>query len=82
MCMAHRLAPSSDTRLRVPGNVHHHLRHPLPRSYFGNAIVRDLVVARVEDVLAHPLGFVVRAIRDVVDHVDDAYVRSVVDLLG
>ena len=81
MCVARGLAPCSDTRLRVPANVRHRLRPALPRSYFGNAIVRDLVVARVEDVLDRPLGFVAQAIKDAVDRVDDAYVRSVVDYL-
>ncbi|CAL5005999.1 unnamed protein product [Urochloa decumbens] len=81
MCVARGLAAGSDTRLRVPANVRHRLRPPLPRSYFGNAIVRDLVTARVEDVLARPLGFAAQAIKDAVDRVDDAYVRSVVDFL-
>ncbi|RCV31280.1 hypothetical protein SETIT_6G164300v2 [Setaria italica] len=81
MCAARGLAPGVDTRLRVPANVRHRLRPPLPRSYFGNAIVRDLVTARVEDVLARPLGFVARAIGDAVGRVDDAYARSVVDYL-
>lgn len=81
MCVARGLAPGSDTRLRVPANVRHRLRPPLPRSYFGNAIVRDLVTTRVEDVLERPLGFVAQAIKDAVDRVNDAYVRSVVDYL-
>ncbi|CAL5001870.1 unnamed protein product [Urochloa decumbens] len=81
MCVARGLPAGSDTRLRVPANVRHRLRPALPRSYFGNAIVRDLVTARVEDVLARPLGFAAQAIKDAVDRVDDAYVRSVVDFL-
>nr|CAB3481082.1 unnamed protein product [Digitaria exilis] len=81
MCAARGLPHGSETRLRVPANVRHRLRPPLPRSYFGNAIVRDLVTTRVEDVLARPLGFVAQAIKDAVDRVDDAYVRSVVDYL-
>jgi len=81
MCVTRGLPAGADTRLRVPANVCHRLRPPLPRSYFGNAIVRDLVTTRVEDVLARPLGFVAQAIKDAVDRVDDAYVRSVVDYL-
>ncbi|TVU05695.1 hypothetical protein EJB05_48872 [Eragrostis curvula] len=81
VCVARALAPGSDTRLRVPANIRHRLRPPLPRSYFGNAIVRDLVTTRVEDVLARTLGFTAQAIKDAVDRVDDAYVRSVVDYL-
>jgi len=81
MCVARALPADGETRLRVPANIRQRLRPPLPATYFGNAIVRDLVVARVEDVLARPLGFVAQAIRDAVDRVDDAYVRSVVNYL-
>ena len=43
--------------------------------------MRDLVTTRVEDVLACPLGFVAQAIKDAVDRVGDAYVRSVLNYL-
>ncbi|KAI4969309.1 hypothetical protein ZWY2020_000223 [Hordeum vulgare] len=81
MCVARGLAAGSDTRLRVPANIRHRLRPPLPRQFFGNAIVRDLVTVKVGDVLAQPLGYVADTIRKAVEHVDDAYTRSVMDYL-
>uniref|UniRef100_M8BAH8 Anthranilate N-benzoyltransferase protein 2 n=1 Tax=Aegilops tauschii TaxID=37682 RepID=M8BAH8_AEGTA len=81
MCVARGLAPGSDTRLRVPANIRHRLRPQLPRQFFGNAIVRDLVTVKVGDVLSQPLGYVADTIRKAVDHVDDAYTRSVIDYL-
>ncbi|XP_037458109.1 putrescine hydroxycinnamoyltransferase 1-like [Triticum dicoccoides] len=81
MCVARGLAPGSDTRLRVPANIRHRLRPQLPRQFFGNAIVRDLVSVKVGDVLSQPLGYVADMIRKAVDHVDDAYTRSVIDYL-
>lgn len=81
MCVARGLPAGSDTRLRVPANVRQRLRPPLPASYFGNAIVRDLVTVRVADVLSQPLGFVAERIKRAVARVDDARVRSVVDYL-
>ncbi|XP_037467705.1 putrescine hydroxycinnamoyltransferase 1-like [Triticum dicoccoides] len=81
MCVARGLAPGSDTRLRVPANIRHRLRPQLPRQFFGNAIVRDLVTVKVGDVLSQPLGYVADMIRKAVDHVDDAYTRSVIDYL-
>nr|CAB3483096.1 unnamed protein product [Digitaria exilis] len=81
MCVARGLSPCSETRLRGPVNVRHRLRPPLPKGYFGNAIVRNQVTVRVEDVLERPLGFVAEAIKDGVDRLDDGYVRSVVDYL-
>ncbi|CAD6224952.1 unnamed protein product [Miscanthus lutarioriparius] len=61
--------------------VYTRLRPPLPATYFGNAIVRDLVTVKVGDVLSQPLGFVADRIKRAVSRVDDAFVRSVVDYL-
>jgi shikimate O-hydroxycinnamoyltransferase len=82
MCVARGLAPASDTRLRVTVNVRHRLRPPVPRHFTGNAILRDLVTVKVADVLAQPLGYVADTIREALEDVDDAYVRSVIDYLG
>ena len=45
VCVARGLAPGADTMLGLPANVRHRLRPPLPRTCFGNAVVRDLVTA-------------------------------------
>ncbi|KAM0913304.1 hypothetical protein ACQ4PT_012249 [Festuca glaucescens] len=82
MCVARGLAPASDTRLRVTVNVRHRLRPPVPRHFTGNAILRDLVTVKVADVLAQPLGYVADTIREALEDVDDAHVRSVIDYLG
>nr|CAB3481084.1 unnamed protein product [Digitaria exilis] len=81
VCVARGNAPDSDTRLGLPANVRHRLNPPLPRSFFGNAVVRDLVTARVRDVLDSPLGSVAEKVKKAVDRVDDAFARSVVDYL-
>ncbi|CAN6195979.1 unnamed protein product [Urochloa humidicola] len=82
MCVARGLQAEADTRLRVPANIRQRLRPQLPASYFGNAIVRDLVTVKVGDVLSQPLGFVAERIKRAVSRVDDAFVRSVIDYLG
>lgn len=81
MCVARGLAPDAESRLRVPANIRSRLRPQLPATYFGNAIVRDLVTVRVGDVLSQPLGFVAERIKRAVARVDDAFVRSVIDYL-
>jgi shikimate O-hydroxycinnamoyltransferase len=81
MCVARSLPADGETRLRVPANIRQRLRPPLPATYFGNAIVRDLVTVKVGDVLSQPLGFVADRIKRAVSRVDDAFVRSVVDYL-
>ncbi|CAL5005997.1 unnamed protein product [Urochloa decumbens] len=81
VCVARGKAPGADTRLGLPANVRHRVSPPLPRGYFGNAVVRDLVAARVGDLLGSSLGSVAETIRKAVDGVGDAFVRSVVDYL-
>jgi len=81
VCVARGMAPGADTRLGLPANVRHRLSPPLPRSFFGNAVVRDLVTARVGDLLGSPLGSVAETIKKAVDGVGDAFVRSVLDYL-
>ncbi|RLN03168.1 hydroxycinnamoyl-coenzyme A shikimate/quinate hydroxycinnamoyltransferase-like protein 1a [Panicum miliaceum] len=81
VCVARGVAPGADTRLGLPANVRHRLSPPLPRSFFGNAVVRDLVTARAGDLLGSPLGSVAETIKKAVDGVGDAFVRSVLDYL-
>uniref|UniRef100_A0A804NRB3 Uncharacterized protein n=1 Tax=Zea mays TaxID=4577 RepID=A0A804NRB3_MAIZE len=81
VCVARGLAPGADTRLGLPANVRHRLRPPLPRTFFGNAVVRDHVTAPVSTVLGAPLGSVAETIKKAVDRVDDAFARSVLDYL-
>ncbi|KAK8451203.1 hypothetical protein SEVIR_6G169800v4 [Setaria viridis] len=81
VCVARGKSPGSDTRLGLPANARHRLSPPLPRSFFGNAVVRELVTARVSDVLDSSLGSVAETIKKAVDGVGDAFVRSVVDYL-
>ncbi|CAD6265346.1 unnamed protein product [Miscanthus lutarioriparius] len=81
VCVARGLAPGADTRLGLPANVRHRLRPPLPRTFFGNAVVRDLVTAPVSTVLDSSLGSVAETIKKAVDRVDDAFARSVLDYL-
>jgi shikimate O-hydroxycinnamoyltransferase len=81
VCVARGLAPGEDTLLGLPANVRHRLRPPLPRTFFGNAVVRDLVTAPVSTVLDSSLGSVAETIKKAVDRVDDAFARSVLDYL-
>uniref|UniRef100_A0A453DUN8 Uncharacterized protein n=4 Tax=Aegilops tauschii subsp. strangulata TaxID=200361 RepID=A0A453DUN8_AEGTS len=62
-------------------NIWQRLRPQLPANYFGNAIVRDLVMVRVGDVMSQPLVFVAERIKRAVARVDDAFVCSVIDYL-
>ncbi|KAJ1254526.1 hypothetical protein BS78_K038400 [Paspalum vaginatum] len=81
VCVARGFARGSDTRLGIPANIRSRVSPPLPRGFFGNAVVRDLVTARVGDVLDSSLGSVAAMVKEAVNHVDDAFVRSVVDYL-
>jgi shikimate O-hydroxycinnamoyltransferase len=82
VCVARGLTPGSDTHLRVTVNVRHRLQPPLPRHFTGNAILRNLVTVKVDDVLNKPLGHVADKIKNGLEDIGDPYVRSVIDYLG
>jgi len=81
MCVARGLSPHSTTRLVFPANVRRSLTPPLPRRYFGNAVIMLGVATKAQDIVAGDLASVAGRIRDVIGRMDDELVRSAVDYL-
>ncbi|XP_062199402.1 hydroxycinnamoyltransferase 4-like [Phragmites australis] len=79
-CAARALAPDAESRLYTMVDMRARLSPPLPEAYFGNAVVRTSVSARVGDLLGGPLGFAARRLRAATGHGDE-YARSLVDYL-
>ncbi|VAI32722.1 unnamed protein product [Triticum turgidum subsp. durum] len=79
-CAARSLAPDAESRLYTMIDMRARLSPPLPDAYFGNAVVRTSVSARVGDLLSGPLGFGARRLRAATGQGDE-YARSVVDYL-
>jgi len=51
------------------------------KSYFDNTICRTSAVARVEEIISNPLGFVAEKILHAITRANDEYVRSLFDFL-
>ncbi|XP_020089929.1 hydroxycinnamoyltransferase 4-like [Ananas comosus] len=80
-CAARGLAPDEETRLYTMIDMRSRLVPPLPPSYFGNAVIRTSVVARVEEVGGGAsLACVARRIRGATSQGDE-YARSLIDCL-
>ncbi|KAL6890173.1 hypothetical protein ACP4OV_008936 [Aristida adscensionis] len=76
-----RLAPERRTRLRLAVDGRRRLAPPLPRGYFGNAIVPAAAVAAAGELLSAPVSRAAALVREAVRMVTGEYVRSVVDYL-
>lgn len=79
-CAARALAPDAESRLYTMVDMRARLSPPLPDTFFGNAVARTSVSARVGDLLTSPLGFAARRLRGATGHGDE-YARSVLDYL-
>ncbi|TVU09561.1 hypothetical protein EJB05_43044 [Eragrostis curvula] len=83
-CAARALPADAESRLYTMIDMRARLAPPLPETYFGNAVVRASVSARVGDLLpgggALGLAAAARRVRAATGHSDE-YARSVVDHL-
>ncbi|MQL92901.1 hypothetical protein Taro_025534 [Colocasia esculenta] len=76
---ARELEPQETTQVRIAVNGRSRLRPPVPEQFFGNLVLWAFPRARVRDLLAQPLAYATKLIRDAVARVDDGYFRSFVD---
>uniref|UniRef100_A0ACD5VZ61 Uncharacterized protein n=1 Tax=Avena sativa TaxID=4498 RepID=A0ACD5VZ61_AVESA len=79
-CRARALPPDAETRLYSMIDMRARLAPPLPKGYFGNAVIRTSTVATVGEVVSSPVGYAARRARAATSQGDD-YARSLVDYL-
>ncbi|RCV24528.1 hypothetical protein SETIT_5G092100v2 [Setaria italica] len=75
-CIARRLLPYSVARLTFPVNIRRRVKPPLPKRYFGNALVRVGVAAAAGDIASEAPASVAGRIGGAIDRMDDELVRS------
>lgn len=77
-----RMNPNQQTKLlfAVDGRTSKFLP-PIPKGYFGNAIVFSIALCKVGELLNKPLSFAVDLIGNAIDMVTDSYMRSAIDYL-
>ncbi|KAL6854315.1 hypothetical protein ACP4OV_019218 [Aristida adscensionis] len=74
-----RMLPEQRSKLLFAVDVRRRIYPPLPRGFWGNAVVFACCVASAGDLLGGPLSAAARAVGDAVARVGDAFVRSAVD---
>jgi hypothetical protein len=78
-CIACRLPPDSMTHLTFLVNIRCRVKPPLPERYFGNALVRAVATATVQDITSEALASIAGRIGGAISRVDDELVRSAID---
>ncbi|SPT20432.1 unnamed protein product [Triticum aestivum] len=69
-------------RVDVRGNRRCKLDPPIPRGYYGNAVLRPMAEAGVEDLCGRPLGHAVGLVRKAKLCATEEHFRSMVDMMA
>ncbi|CAA3031894.1 spermidine hydroxycinnamoyl transferase-like [Olea europaea subsp. europaea] len=64
------------TRLHLAVDLRNRIQPPIPKGYFGNAVIRQATIATTRDLLSNPLAYASSRIRESIDKVTDEYIRS------
>ncbi|KAA8522841.1 hypothetical protein F0562_009264 [Nyssa sinensis] len=78
-CRAREHENKQLTKLRVAVNIR--MRPPLPKGYFGNAVLTPLATSQAGELVSRPLGYAAGRIREAVEMITDEYVRSSLDFV-
>ncbi|XP_027920824.1 spermidine hydroxycinnamoyl transferase-like [Vigna unguiculata] len=69
------------TELNVTVDSRGRMKPPLPKAYFGNAILDSVTCCLAGDLVSEPLGYTASRIREAIERVSDEYVRSEIEFL-
>uniref|UniRef100_A0ACD5VWQ5 Uncharacterized protein n=1 Tax=Avena sativa TaxID=4498 RepID=A0ACD5VWQ5_AVESA len=76
---AMRMRPEQRSRLMFAVDVRRRVDPPLPRGFYGNAVVFACCVSAAGDLHAGPVSEAARSVQDAIGRTDDAFVRSAID---
>ncbi|KAB1225180.1 Anthranilate N-benzoyltransferase protein 2 [Morella rubra] len=81
-CKARSGNDHQPTRVRVGVDIRNRLKHPLPRGYFGNAML-DTVTSTClyGDLLSKPLCFAAAKVKEATERMTNEYIRSALDFI-
>ncbi|KAF4361154.1 hypothetical protein F8388_007575 [Cannabis sativa] len=74
-----KMQPDQNTKLLFAVDGRSRFEPPIPKGYFGNAIVLTNSLCRAGDLLENPLSFAVGQVQKAVNMVNDSYMRSAID---
>ncbi|KAH7834173.1 hypothetical protein Vadar_013406 [Vaccinium darrowii] len=81
MCKAREHKSEQITRLYLTVNIRNRMKPPLPRAYFGNAILRVTATSQSGELMAQPFRYGPSKIREAIEMVTDDYVKSTINLV-
>ncbi|KAF8042934.1 hypothetical protein BT93_A1308 [Corymbia citriodora subsp. variegata] len=78
-----RMKPHQLTKLRIMADFRSKFEtEPLPKNYFGNAVVTTASLCSAGELHERPISFAVEQIQKAVELLDEEYVRSRIDFVG
>ncbi|KAJ3697301.1 hypothetical protein LUZ61_001006 [Rhynchospora tenuis] len=79
-CISKGLALSTQTRLMFTADIRRRLCPPLPKTYFGNAVVRNSATNEVSQITSNPVHVVAdEVVQAALDGMTNEFVRSFID---
>ncbi|OIV96078.1 hypothetical protein TanjilG_27182 [Lupinus angustifolius] len=76
-----RMQPDQETKLLFAVDGRSRFVPPIPKGYFGNAIVLTNSICKAGELLKNPLSYTVDLIHKAIDMVTDSYMRSAIDYI-
>ncbi|GAV79179.1 Transferase domain-containing protein [Cephalotus follicularis] len=73
------MKPDQQTKLMFNVEARTKLKEPLPKGYFGNAIVGAECVSTAGELIKKPFSFVVKMVQNAILEVNEEYVQSYID---
>ncbi|EOY10279.1 Benzoyl coenzyme A: Benzyl alcohol benzoyl transferase, putative [Theobroma cacao] len=80
--LALQFDPDEQVRLLCIVNVRSKFNPPLPKGYYGNAIVYPVAVTTAGKLCQNPLGYAIELVKQTKKSVTEEYVKSVADFLA
>lgn len=74
-----KMHPDQQTKLLFAVDGRSRFIPPIPKGYFGNAIVLTNSLCKASELLENPLSFTVGLVHKAIDMVTDSYMRSAID---
>ncbi|GFZ21060.1 hypothetical protein Acr_29g0002220 [Actinidia rufa] len=75
-CKARRQESEQVTNMRIVVDFRNHMEPPLPKEYFGNAILHVMATTTFGEIVSKPLAYAAGKIRQAKEMVTNEYVRS------
>ncbi|KAL0321924.1 UNVERIFIED_CONTAM: Spermidine hydroxycinnamoyl transferase [Sesamum calycinum] len=80
-CKARRHMREQRSRLSISVDIRRRMQPPLPKTYFGNAVLDVVALDCAGELIAKPLSYAASKIREAINKLTNEYVTSTIDFL-